>query len=186
MFRLPHGFVKSLKNPGTAAVIPAALMLLFALLLNVCAYAQTSIGDEQDSDSGIRPNGIVEFLRPDGSLITSVAVEIAESHEAHLRGLQGRPRVAQGFGMLFLYETPRTLGFWMRNTPFSLDIIYVGADMRVLNVGQRVPPMSDMRHWSSGAASFVIEVPAGFAESTGIGTSSIMRWQRFTGLAGEK
>jgi uncharacterized membrane protein (UPF0127 family) len=132
------------------------------------------------SDPGVRTDGIVEFLRPDGSLITSITVEIAGTREAHVRGLQGRQNVAQGFGMLFLYEKPRRLGFWMRNTPVSLDIIYVGADMRILNVSQRALPMSDMRHWSAGPAMYVVEVPAGFAENSGIEKSSFIRWRRFT------
>lgn len=131
------------------------------------------------SDSGIRPDGIVEFLRPDGSLITSIIVEIADTHETHVRGLQERRTVAQGFGMLFLFERQRRLGVWMRNTPVSLDILFVGVDMRVLNLSQRALPMSDMEHWSAGPAMYVVEVPAGFAERSGIGTNSVIRWHRF-------
>jgi uncharacterized protein len=151
-------------------------LLLCALITVVLIIPVPSISS---SDSGVRTDAIVDFLRPDGSLITSITVEIAETHEARVRGLQGRRNIAQGFGMLFLYEKPRRLGFWMRNTPVSLDIIYVGADMRVLNVSQRTLPMSDMRHWSTGPAMSVVEVPAGFAENLGIEKNSVIRWQRF-------
>ena len=125
-----------------------------------------------------RPDGTVDFLRPDGSWITTITVEIAETHEARVRGLQGRRSIAPGTGMLFVYETPRPLGFWMRDTPVSLDIIYVGADMRILNVRQRTRPMSDTRYPSAGPAMYVVEVPAGFAERFGIGTSSVIRVRR--------
>jgi uncharacterized membrane protein (UPF0127 family) len=81
--------------------------------------------------------------------------------------------------MLFLFERQRRLGFWMRNTPVSLDIIFVGADMRVVNIRQRALPMSDVQHWSAGPAMYAVEVPAGFAERSGIGTDSRIRWHRF-------
>jgi uncharacterized membrane protein (UPF0127 family) len=155
--------------------------LLLGALIILCLILPAYI--LPSSDSGIRPDGIVEFLRPDGSLITSIVVEIADTHEARVRGLQERRYVAQGLGMLFLFERQRRLGVWMRNTPVSLDILFVGADMRVLNISHRALPMSDMEHWSAGPAMYVVEVPAGFTERSGIGTNSVIRWQRFINIS---
>jgi hypothetical protein len=148
----------------------AALLLCFLLLTGARALA--------GGTAGLRPDGTVDFLRADGSLIASVTVEIAETEPARTRGLQERPGLASGTGMLFLYDEPRPLVFWMRNTPVSLDIIFVGADGRVSNVAARTTPLSERRLESSGPALCVVEVPAGFADRAGIRSGTTVRWQR--------
>jgi uncharacterized protein len=44
------------------------------------------------------------------------------------RGLMGREQLAADAGMLFVFERPQPLSFWMRNTPLPLDIGYFTPD----------------------------------------------------------
>ncbi|HSM91000.1 MAG TPA: DUF192 domain-containing protein, partial [Desulfobacterales bacterium] len=75
----------------------------------------------------IRPDGAVEFVRPDGYVAARLLVEITETPEARATGLMGRVLSDHTAGMLFLFEKAEPQVFWMRNTPTSLDIIFIDA-----------------------------------------------------------
>jgi uncharacterized protein len=127
----------------------------------------------------IRPDGVVEFVRPDGSVAARLLVEITETLEARALGLMGRVLSDHTGGMLFLFEKAEPQVFWMRNTPTSLDIIFIDAGNRVLNIAARTTPMSDRNYASAGSARYVVEAMAGFAERFGIQEGFALRWKRF-------
>jgi hypothetical protein len=79
-----------------------------------------------------------------------------------------RTRLARGRGMLFPFAAPRPLSFWMENTLISLDLVFVGADRRVLNVAARATPLSRAFLSSQGAAVAVLEIGAGEAARIGL------------------
>jgi len=126
----------------------------------------------------IRPDGIVELLRPDGTVAATLAVEIAETPEARARGLMGRVLSDFLAGMLFIFEAAQPQTFWMRNTPSSLDMIFVDAGGRVLNVAAHTTPMSDQLYSSAGPAKFVVEAKAGFSDRFDIRPGCSIRWKR--------
>jgi hypothetical protein len=126
----------------------------------------------------IRPDGVVEMVTPDGSVAATLAVEIAETPEARARGLMGRVLGDFMTGMLFIFETAQPQTFWMRNTPGSLDMIFIDSAGRVLNVAAHTTPMSDQVYASSGPAKYVVEAKAGFADRFGIRPGCSMRWKR--------
>jgi uncharacterized membrane protein (UPF0127 family) len=126
----------------------------------------------------IQANGVVEILRPDGSVAATLVVEIAESPEARARGLMGRLLSDFMAGMLFIFESAQPQTFWMRNTPGSLDMIFIDADRNVLNVASHTTPMSDQLYSSAGPAKFVVEAKAGFADRFGIRPGYSIRWKR--------
>jgi uncharacterized membrane protein (UPF0127 family) len=126
----------------------------------------------------IQANGMVQMLRPDGALAATLAVEIAETPEARARGLMGRTLNDFMAGMLFIFESAQPQTFWMRNTPSSLDMIFVDAGGYVLNVASHTTPMSDQLYSSAGPAKFVVETKAGFADRFGIRPGYSIRWKR--------
>ena len=116
----------------------------------------------------------MEFLRPDSTLITRIVVEIARSDSARARGLMQRRSLPARGGMLFIDRVADVQEFWMENTPIPLDMIFVSADGRVLNV-ERAHPFSRERILSAGPALYNIEVRAGFAERYGVEPGVIVR-----------
>ncbi len=126
----------------------------------------------------LRPDGLVEFVRPDGSVAARLVVEIADTPEDRARGLMGRMLTDYTGGMMFLFETAEPQVFWMRNTPTSLDIIFVDSASRVITVATHTTPMSDRRYASAGPARIVVEAMAGFADRYGIREGLLLRWKR--------
>lgn len=66
-------------------------------------------------------------------------VEIADTPEKQEKGLMGRESLPENQGMLFIYDEPQDLSYWMKNTLISLDIIFIDDDMEVVSVKQGQP-----------------------------------------------
>ncbi len=95
-------------------------------------------------------------------------VELAASPQAQSKGLMFRTELGDNEGMLFPSAVPEPRSFWMKNTPLSLDIIFVGADGRIINIADNTVPYSLDPVQSKGLASAVLELRAGRAKELGI------------------
>lgn len=94
-------------------------------------------------------------------------VEIADDDMERQRGLMEREPLAEDRGMLFQFPDLAERSFWMRNTPSSLDIIYIDPRGRIVSIAKNVAPMSDALIPSNGPASGVLELRAGRADEIG-------------------
>ena len=74
-----------------------------------------------------------------------------------------RPPLADDRGMLFQFPDSQERSFWMRNTPSSLDIIYIGADGRIVSIARNTTPYSETSIPSNGPATGVLELRGGRA-----------------------
>lgn len=112
-----------------------------------------------------QPLGAVEF--PDK---TRVTVEIADTEVKRQRGLMFRDRMAPADGMIFIFDEKGVYPFWMKNTLIALDIIWVDDTFTVVSIVTAVPCKTDPcpTYTPKAAASYVIEVVAGFASSHGL------------------
>ena len=66
-------------------------------------------------------------------------VEVARTEEEKIKGLQEKESLGENEGMLFIYDEPQDLSYWMKNTLISLDIIFIDDDMEVVSVKQGQP-----------------------------------------------
>lgn len=66
-------------------------------------------------------------------------VLVARTEEEKERGLQDVIELDDDEGMLFVYDTPQTLEFWMHETSLPLDIIFIDEDWEVKSVQQGKP-----------------------------------------------
>ena len=69
----------------------------------------------------------------------SYQVSLAETEEEQMKGLQGAHTLPEDEGVLFVFEEPGEVGFWMKDTLIPLDIIYINDDDEVIAVEQGVP-----------------------------------------------
>jgi uncharacterized membrane protein (UPF0127 family) len=125
-----------------------------------------------------RLDGTLRFLRADGTPITGIAIEIAETDSARTRGLMERDSIPAQVGMLFIMPRTEVHTFWMANTPRSLDIIYVGEDSRIVSVAKYTRPFSTGPVTAEGPAKYVVEVAAGFADRYGLVPGDLISWAR--------
>jgi uncharacterized protein len=95
-------------------------------------------------------------------------VEIAETAEQMTQGLMFRRGLAADAGMLFDYKQPTAATMWMRNTLIPLDMLFVDARGRIVNIHQRAVPQSLDVIAAAAPVRAVIELNGGTAARLGI------------------
>lgn len=68
-----------------------------------------------------------------------IDLEVAETPQQQALGLMHRTSLPDDRGMLFSFEPPRPVSFWMRNVVIHLDMIFV-RDGVVVGIAANVPP----------------------------------------------
>lgn len=98
-----------------------------------------------------------------GATSTDFVAELAATPEHRARGLMFRTELADNRGMLFDFETTRSVSMWMKNTPLSLDMIFCDKQGRVLYVARNTVPYSEDIISPGMPVHAVLEVKAGTA-----------------------
>jgi len=100
----------------------------------------------------------------------ALTVELARTPIEKMRGLSGRPGLAPGHGMVFVYEKPEPISIWMKDMRFSLDIIWI-RDGRIVHIVKQAPPLrpGGPEQIYTATGDLVLEVPAGFTDREKIG-----------------
>lgn len=97
----------------------------------------------------------------------TVTLEVASTPEEQSRGLMHRTRLAPGHGMLFVFEPPRQIAMWMKDTLIDLDAGFFDACGTLFNVRTMKRRTLDLHH-SMGPAASVVEMPAGWFVRHGV------------------
>jgi uncharacterized membrane protein (UPF0127 family) len=105
-------------------------------------------------------------------------VEVAASAEQQARGLMYRRSLADDRGMVFSYDPPQPVGFWMKNTLIPLDIIFVRADGTIARVAANTTPLSLDPVPSGEPVAAVLEIRGGRAAELGIRAGDKVSWRR--------
>ena len=103
-------------------------------------------------------------------------VEVARSDAEWNKGLMFRTAMGANEGMIFVGRAPQPASFWMKNTVIPLDIVFVGTDQRILNIGANAVPYSLAPVPSIGPVIAVLELNGGRAAALGIGPGDRVEW----------
>lgn len=143
------------------SLVLAAVAVTFAVQAGVVPFP----GEETHDD------GTVRIHDPNGSLVAAVDVEVADTASERQQGLSGTESLANGSGMLFVHERPGTYTYIMPDMNFPLDMIFIGEDgeVRAIRHAPAPGPNEDGSDISrTGTGKWVLEVPRGYANGTGI------------------
>ncbi len=145
------------------------------------AMAQTADGvDQPDTPARLQPVLPEDADYPQPPLPTgpltvvtrearhAFTVELADDPDEIRIGMMGRERLAEDAGMLFDLGNPRPAQFWMKNTPLSLDLVFLAADGEIVAIAENAVPFSERRISPGLPVKAVLEVNAGTAERLSI------------------
>ena len=85
--------------------------------------------------------------------------DIAVTEEEKIHGLMYIEKLGDNEGMLFIYDEPDELSFWMKNTKLHLDIIFINEDYEVIKIAEGIPENTDIITCDN--VQFVLEVNYG-------------------------
>lgn len=139
----------------------------FLVFLAMLAY---SCGD--DSSATLTPTRTVT-VEGDGHS-ERLQVELATTEKEREQGLMFRQSLDEDRGMLFLFPSDVTVGFWMKNTYVPLTIAYLAADGTVLDLRDG-KPLDEAVLTPSRPYRMVLEVNQGWFARHGLGPGAVVR-----------
>lgn len=98
------------------------------------------------------------------TLITQLDIEFAQTEYETQTGLMYRKGMEDHQGMLFIFDEERVHSFYMKNTEFALDIIFIKADSTIASFQENAQPFNEAGLSSQVPIQYVLEVNAGLAE----------------------
>ncbi|MDR0822846.1 MAG: DUF192 domain-containing protein [Endomicrobium sp.] len=124
------------------------------------------------------PAAAVQDEMQDGAIIKTQVGEnqlnliLAKSSEASAKGLSDRTEIPQD-GMLFVFDEPQILVFWMKDMLIPIDIVWIGSNT-VLGFSENAQPeynapdIALKRYYSPENTDTAIEIKAGAVKKLNI------------------
>ncbi|WP_420574526.1 DUF192 domain-containing protein [Kordia sp.] len=140
------------------------------VLLFFFAVAMVSCGDSDQNkkvktaEIKFTKEGELTLSKANGDDIITLNVEFAETAYERETGLMHRTSMKDNEGMLFIFSSSLPRSFYMKNTYLPLDIIYIGADKKIVSFQENAKPLDETGLPSEVPAMYVLEVNAGLAE----------------------
>jgi uncharacterized protein len=110
---------------------------------------------------------------------TTFQVEIADTPAKREMGLQYRRELAADRGMIFVFSREEPHSFWMKNTPIPLDMIFIGADRKIVGIVENTVPFSLDARAVPGSSRYVLEINGGLARRHGFAAGDNVRFEGF-------
>lgn len=102
----------------------------------------------------------------------TVVAEVARTPDERAQGLMYREELAEDAGMLFIFPQSSVRGFWMQNTYLPLDIAFLDASFRVVDI-QQMEPLTTDQHTARAPFMYALEVNQGWFEAHGVGVGAV-------------
>lgn len=166
---------------GGAGRLRRGLVALLCVASAGCAAAGGNGGEPAEDDRAqtqSREGSAGAVRRPplDGAWVIfgtdTVVAEVARTADERAQGLMNRDEVPDGTGMLFVFEDSAVRSFWMANTYVALDVAYMDATFRIVDIVSMEPLVTDP-YSSSAPAMFALEVRQGWFAEHGIEVGSV-------------
>ncbi len=98
------------------------------------------------------------------SVLTKLDIEFAETEYETQTGLMYRESIENNQGMFFILPNVAMHSFYMKNTQFALDIIYIDENLKIASFQENAKPLDETSLPSRVPVKYVLEVNAGLAE----------------------
>ncbi|MFB6209503.1 MAG: DUF192 domain-containing protein [Candidatus Nanohaloarchaea archaeon] len=140
------------------------LVAIFTVILAVVVAVSASFSQGELEATG--------YFLSDGERIGELELELAETTKEKREGLMNRSKLAENYGMLFIFDDEQIRAFWMKSTYIPLDIVYIASNNTVMDVMKAYPepgtPDSELTRYIGGPAKYVLEVNQNFTDRNGI------------------
>ena len=159
------------------------LTIAVSLVLAAC-NPQTAVPEAQASTADMPVGDPQTGLSQVPLTITSASgahrftVDVAASPQQQETGLMFVKSLAPDRGMIFPYDPPTQVAFWMRNTLIPLDMIFIRADGTIANIEANTVPLSLQPVYAAEPVTAVLEIAAGRAAELGISPGDRVEWTR--------
>ncbi|HEX5259636.1 MAG TPA: DUF192 domain-containing protein [Sphingomicrobium sp.] len=112
-------------------------------------------------------------------------VQIAATFEQQEHGLMFTRSLGADQGMIFPYDPPQSVSFWMKNTLIPLDMVFIRADGTIARIAT-AEPLDETPVPAGEAVAAVLEIRGGRAAELGIREGDRVEWGTNSPLRSER
>lgn len=149
------------------------LLVLSALIFFASCQAHSDSNPVQPANTSAESPQ--ELEKHSVTLATSpLQIMIARTEGEKRTGLMYRTLLADDEGMLFCYDAPQAMSFWMKNTKIPLDLVFFGPELTVTEFIKGMIPGYGVAegqlpiYRSAGKAQYALELASGSVMRLGI------------------
>jgi uncharacterized membrane protein (UPF0127 family) len=106
-------------------------------------------------------------------------VEVADDAQERGRGLMFVENMPMLSGMLFIYEAPQAVSFWMKNTLIPLDMIFAAPTGEILAIHENAIPGDTTPIPGGDGIQMVLEINGGLVSRLGISVGDVLQHPSF-------
>ncbi len=106
-------------------------------------------------------------------------VDVADSPQERAQGLMFVEQMPMLSGMLFVYEAPQRVSFWMKNTLIPLDMLFASPRGEVLAIHESAVPGDTTPIPGGDGIQMVLEINGGMASRLGVGVGDVLQHPSF-------
>lgn len=147
-------------RPKTTAILLSGLAAL--LIYSVALYAATNFKPTTDFRAG---SGVF-------------SLEVADTEARRAQGLSGVESLKSNGGLLIKFDTDDTWGIWMKDMKIPIDILWINSEKKIVYIVKNAAPelSTDTVFYPKTDARFVVELPAGSVDTSGIKTGTLAQF----------
>ena len=110
--------------------------------------------------------------------VLNLNIELAETEYETQTGLMYRTSMKDNEAMLFIFDDVAMHSFYMKNTQFPLDILFIKEDMTIGNFQENAQPLNEGSLSSKIPVQYVLEVNAGIVAEKGLSIGDSISFQK--------
>jgi len=103
-----------------------------------------------------------------------ILAEVAGTPATRSLGLMRRKVMAQGAGMLFLFDESAAHCMWMKNTLIPLSVAFIDERGDIVNIAD-MQPLDETSHCASRPVRYALEMNQGWFKKRGISSGALIQ-----------
>ncbi|UII75043.1 DUF192 domain-containing protein [Flagellimonas sp. HMM57] len=155
------------------------LLLLLVSFMQLSSCKTESKQEIKTETIGFTKEGSLTVTRSEtDSILITLDIEIAESEYETQTGLMYRESMENHQGMLFIFPDVAMHSFYMKNTEFPLDIIYIDENLKIASFQKNAQPFNETGLPSKVPVKYVLEINAGLSDTWGLEVGDIISFTK--------
>lgn len=154
-------------------VIP---LLAFLLFFSSCKESEKQVKSITKEIVFSKEGELVLKKSNTDSIYKTLDIEIAETEYETQTGLMYRHTMEDNQAMLFIFKKQQSRSFYMKNTEFPLDIIYINKKKEIVSIQKSAKPFDNTSLPSNAPVLYVLEIKGGLSDLWGIESGDLIDW----------
>ena len=162
------------------------MLLKRLILITTLSFGLSFIGCKENNkvikqtEVTFTKEGELTIFKASDSTKVSLNIEIADTDFDIQTGLMYRNSMKNNQGMLFVFDDETERFFYMKNTKFPLDLIYINANKSIVSFQKNAKPFDESSLPSNAPAKYVLEVNAGLVDTWGVSVDDSINFVNLT------